>query len=304
MLLKLVLLWGLWAAAVVAIDAALKCGTPGLLLAVAIGVASGALVVTGIGFIGHDVCHGSVVSRERMTRVVAFFSLTLALFLPYRLWIRWHNAFHHHYANTLRDSDRLLREEERAEGVVIWPLYRFANLFGLSLQYVGLRMWKIIYGRKTLADPKKREDVSSLILAATLYGALGIVLPDRVFVAGILVPLIVGAVTVSLYIQSNHFLRPQMEEVDEITGSMDVDVPRAVDFLHSNFSAHTAHHLFPTVASRHYPEIRRRIAAEFPVQYRSMPFWRALVWNLTRPKLVRQGRWLVDTRGRIRAELH
>src|SRR5262245_44008069 len=94
-LAKLALLWTVWLAAIVAIDALRGRGAPGIAAAALLGAVAGALAVAGIGFIGHDIAHGSVVSGEREMRIGTLFSLTAVLFVPYFLWIRWHNAFHH-----------------------------------------------------------------------------------------------------------------------------------------------------------------------------------------------------------------
>ncbi len=304
-LAKLFFLWSLWGGAVFLIQfLVLQGGVAGLVGAIGVGLITGALVVAGLGFIGHDVSHGSVVKGEKWTRLVTFFSLTMSLFIPYYLWMRWHNAFHHRYANTSKDSDRLLREEEKLNGLVSYPLYRWANQLGFSLQYVGLRVWRILYGKKTLADAKKRYDVVSLGVAILLYVGMGWLLGPLVFGLGVALPLLAAAMTVSYYIQSNHFLRPQTDELDEVASSMDVNVPGFVDFLHSNFSAHTAHHLYPSVPSKHYPAIRKKIEVRFAGQYRNMGWFHAFWLNLWLPKLVRDGKYLVDSRGKVRAELY
>ncbi len=302
---KLLLLWSLWASSVVLVRyLVLHYGIAGWAGSVFIGAATGALVVAGLGFIGHDVSHGSVVKGEKWTRLITFFSLTLSLFIPYYLWMRWHNAFHHRYANTRKDSDRLLREEEKLSGLVSYPFYSLANQFGFSLQYVGLRMWRIIYGQKSLADGKKRADILSLFAAVAIYAVVAWFLGLLVFGLGVALPLLVAAMTVSYYIQSNHFLRPQSDELDEVASSMDVNVPAIVDFLHSNFSAHTAHHLYPSVPSKHYPAIRRKIEVKFADQYQSMGWFQAFWLNFRLPKVIREDRYLVDGAGKVRAELH
>ncbi len=296
-LAKLLFLWLLWGASIAAVSR-----LPAL-PAAALAVATGFLVVAGIGFLGHDIAHGSVVSGERSMRFWTFWSLTAALFVPYFLWVRWHNAFHHRYANTVKDSDRLVRLEEVESGLISYPAYLLSNRLGLSLQYVALRMWRIIYRHKGLADRKKRSDVASLLLVATLYAVAAFALGSRVFLLGVALPVLVSLVTVSYYIQSNHFSRPQTEKPDPVRSSADVSVPAIVDAFHSNFSAHTAHHLFPAIASRHYPAITTQIAREFPDAYCRVPFLRSVWENARLPKIVKDGRLLVTRDGRVRGEL-
>jgi len=300
---RLVLFWSLWLLAILAIDGLLRTGGAAVAGGIALAIATGALVVAGIGFLGHDIAHGSVVAGERAMRAGAFFSLTAVLFVPYFLWVRWHNAFHHRYANTPRDSDRLLREEEIGAGLASYPVYRVTNLLGFSLQYVATRVWRTLYRAKGLADRKKRADVLSLLAIASLYVAAFVVLPAATFAVGVVLPVLVSLVVVSYYIQSNHFDRPQTAKPDPIRGSSDVSVPGFVDFFHSHFSRHTAHHVFPSVASRHYPWITERIRETFPDDYRCVPFLAAAWRNLVRPKIVRNGRFLVDRHGTVRHEL-
>lgn len=301
---KLVALWAAWLVSILAIDRLLATGAAPLQAgAIALGALTGFLVVAGIGFLGHDIAHGSVVAGERAMRFWTFWSLTAVLFVPYFLWVRWHNAFHHRYSNTPRDSDRLLREDEIGSGLASYTAYRLMNLFGFSLQYVAARLWRIVHGRKGWSDRKKRADVIAMALVLALYAAAVALLPARTFLAGVLLPVLVSLVTVSFYIQSNHFSRPITDKPEPVKGSADVSVPAVMDLFHSNFSRHTAHHLFPTVASRHYPWITTRIATVFREDYRCVPFFASVRDNLTLPKIVRDGKYLVDRHGRVRREL-
>ena len=300
---KLILLWSIWLLAIAGIDRLVGAGTSGMAAAALLGISIGALVVAGIGFIGHDAAHGSVVGGERAMRVITFFSLTAVLFVPYFLWVRWHNAFHHRYANTPRDPDRLLREEELGNGIASYGAYRVMNVCGLSLQYVASRLWRTLYRSKGFNDRKKRADVFSLLGVAALYASAVALLSPVTFAVGVALPVLVSLVTVSYYIQSNHFDRPLTAKPDPIRGSSDVSVPPLLDFLHSNFSRHTAHHVFPSIASRHYPLITERIRETYPRDYRCVPFLVAAWRNLTLPKIVKDGRLLVDRRGVVYREL-
>lgn len=302
-LVKLAVLWALWALSILGIHRLASLGPGGVAAGALVGATTGVLIVAGIGFIGHDIAHGSVVAGEPAMRAGTFFSLTAVLFVPYFLWVRWHNAFHHRYANTPRDSDRLLREEEIGAGIASYAAYRLLNLAGLSLQYVAARVWRTLYRSKGLADRKKRADVLSLAGVAALHAGAFALLPAATWALGVLLPVAMGLVTVSYYIQSNHFDRPQTAKPDPVRGSSDVSVPRLVDWLHSNFSRHTAHHVFPAIASRHYPALTERIRAAYPREYRCLPFLVAAWRNVTFPKIVRDGRLLVNRRGVVHHEL-
>lgn len=303
-ILKLLFLWALWGLSITAIGRLLALGSPaGYAVAAGLGALTGFLVLAGIGFLGHDIAHGSVVAGERAMRFWTFFSLTAVLFVPYFLWIRWHNAFHHRYSNTPRDSDRLVREEEVSSGLVSYPAYRLLNLGGLSLQYVAFRLWRIVYGTKAASDRKKRADLVSLALVFTLYVAAFALMPRMLFLLGVAVPVLVSLMTVSFYIQSNHFSRPITAKADPVKGSCDVTVLPGMDFFHSHFSKHTAHHLFPAVPSKHYRWITERIKTVFAADYKTTNFFVSVWENLTLPKIVRDGKYLVDRRGVVHREL-
>jgi fatty acid desaturase len=301
---KLIFFYLLWLGSAAAIYMLLNSGNwTAVLAAVVLSFATGFFLCAGIGFIGHDIAHGSVVSGTKIMQWGTFASLTMTLFVPYHLWNRWHNTFHHRYVNTAKDSDRLVRLTEIESGLVSYPVYMLMNRMGLSLQYVAARMWQIIYGSKTLSDKKKRSDVISLLLVLIIYAGLFIILPFSLFALAVALPVFVGLVTVSLYIQSNHFLRPQTETPDQVQNSSDVSVPRILNYFHSNFSSHTAHHLYPFMASKHYIVVQTKIREQFANDYHTIPFYVSIWKNLTLPRIVDQNKYLVTRSGQIKQTL-
>jgi fatty acid desaturase len=60
------------------------------------------------------------------------------------------------------------------------------------------------------------------------------------------------------------------------TNSLSVSVSHAVDWLTLRFGFHVEHHLFPTMASRHFPALRDLVRAHWPERYQSLPFVEAL----------------------------
>jgi fatty acid desaturase len=53
------------------------------------------------------------------------------------------------------------------------------------------------------------------------------------------------------------------------------------DWLHSNFSYHTEHHLFPNVSADFYPLVSKLLLEHYPTRYHRIPLaeaWR-LLWK-------------------------
>jgi fatty acid desaturase len=66
---------------------------------------------------------------------------------------------------------------------------------------------------------------------------------------------------------------------DPLLGSTSVDVPPLLDRLHSNFSYHTEHHLFPSMSSDYYPLVSKILQERFPERYHRLSYreaWRKL----------------------------
>ena len=90
------------------------------------------------------------------------------------------------------------------------------------------------------------------------------------------------------YVFTNHFLNPISHEHDPLSGTTSVRVPRFFDRLHSHFSFHTEHHLFPALNSDYYPLVSDALKTEAPHAYRQIEFseaWRQL-WRQPRFRAV------------------
>jgi fatty acid desaturase len=96
--------------------------------------------------------------------------------------------------------------------------------------------------------------------------------------AGPISYLAASAVVMS-YIWTNHTLNPLCEENDPLLASTTVSVPSLFNHLHSNFSFHTEHHVFPSLNSDYYPLVAKLLKEQYPDRYNEIPFgeaWRQL----------------------------
>jgi fatty acid desaturase len=69
---------------------------------------------------------------------------------------------------------------------------------------------------------------------------------------------------------------------------MSVSTIKPLDWIHFHFSHHVEHHLFPSVASRHYPKIRKVLQAMAPDRYLAPPHWWAVLVLYQTPRLYSQ----------------
>jgi fatty acid desaturase len=80
------------------------------------------------------------------------------------------------------------------------------------------------------------------------------------------------------YIWTNHFIRPFNAQYHPLLSSTSVRVPALLDWLHSNFSYHSEHHLFPSLRSRHYPDVSRALSGTYQHVYQRVGFGEA--WTI------------------------
>jgi fatty acid desaturase len=96
-----------------------------------------------------------------------------------------------------------------------------------------------------------------------------------------IVPTLVASALVSWYFFTNHGLKPVGDGSDVLAATTSVTVPKLCNILHSNFSYHTEHHLFPAMNPKYYPLVREQLRQRFPEQFHCIPIgeaWTGL-WN-------------------------
>ncbi len=266
-------------------------------VALLIGVAFGSL-----GFLGHEILHGGVVRRPWTRDLLGGLCLLPAAIAP-MLWRRWHNGEHHGNTQVLgRDPDAssTLQEYHRRPGLRL--LYRLAPVKGL-LFFALLSVWLSFHATVVLIRTfprlrwrgRLRLGIESVIPLATWIG-LGMGLGWRHFPLFYVIPMLIGNFIVMAYIATNHLLNPLLEEDDPLAGSLTVTVPKVLDILHSNFSYHTEHHIFPAMSTKYMPQVKRLLSELWPERYHVMPLWRALGTLWRTPRLYLDHVRLVDPR--------
>ncbi|HWA26651.1 MAG TPA: fatty acid desaturase [Lacunisphaera sp.] len=255
-----------------------------------------------IGFLAHDLAHGSVV-RHRPTALAlerVFWGLVL---ISATVWRRVHNQSHHAHFNTVLDPDRMFLADERRATTVWYVRIFYPNAETFPWNPLVLLHLVAYVGRNTVTSllPGKSKLAVVPAKAAVHAGDRRAILIDLGIIAGLqaLLWLLTGrqaavhatmlilsyAVTSALtmaYIFTNHFTDPLHAEPDLLHGTTSVIVPAWLDRLHSHFSYHTEHHLFPGLNSDYYPVVSAHLARAFPGSYSRIPIleaWRRLWRN-------------------------
>lgn len=237
-------------------------------------------------FSSHDLMHGSVQKKSRLTYPIAFLGLSMLL-MPPTQWKSLHNLVHHNNTNSLADPDRnYLYQQPDTWGKWIqnlfvpsvevnplwlivgmagsWAVHNFRNLSSVllfndkSVDYVPAAF---------TVSPKDR-----LKIALECLGILGIHLgvlfylefnPIKVALAYIL-PIAIGHAGAMFYIYTNHMGCRMTSINDPLINSASLRVPKIFDLLHFNFSHHTEHHIFPSINSNYYPMVQELLQIHYP----------------------------------------
>jgi fatty acid desaturase len=237
-------------------------------------------------FSSHDLMHGSVQKKSRLTYPIAFLGLSMLL-MPPTQWKSLHNLVHHNNTNSLADPDRnyLYQQPDtwgkRIQNLFVpsvevnplwlivgmagsWAVHNFRNLSSVllfndkSVDYVPAAF---------TVSPKDR-----LKIALECLGILGIHLgvlfylefnPIKVALAYIL-PIAIGHAGAMFYIYTNHMGCRMTSINDPLINSASLRVPKIFDLLHFNFSHHTEHHIFPSINSNYYPMVQELLQIHYP----------------------------------------
>ncbi|MEG4421628.1 fatty acid desaturase [Microcoleus sp. LAD1_D5] len=237
-------------------------------------------------FSSHDLMHGSVQKKSRLTYPIAFLGLSM-LFMPPTQWKNLHNLVHHNNTNSLADPDRnYLYQQPDTWGkwiqnlfvpsVEVNPVWLIVGMAGSWLVHNFRNLTSVLFFNDKSVDyvpaaftvsPKDR-----LTIAFECVGILGIhasILfylnfhPLKIALAYIL-PIAIGHAGAMFYIYTNHMGCRMTDINDPLINSMSVRVPKIFDLLHLNFSYHTEHHIFPSINSDYYPMVQELLKIHYP----------------------------------------
>lgn len=255
--------------------------------------------LTCLVFLAHELSHGGIMRGSRLRYPLEVFLWGLNL-VPATMWRKLHNENHHVHANTLHDPDRYFRQSELDQSGGGWRRW-YARFFmphrltskwnlGVGFHFVtyivrhlvtvflpGDRRLAIVTAKPDYRPGDRRRILLELVCIAgfqfLIYLAVGRSVTAWLW-AGPIALLFTSTYAMS-YIWTNHYLHGLHEWHDPLVGSTSIEVPRFFDSLHSNFSYHTEHHLFPGMSSQYYPLVSEILRAQFPERYHRVTYRQA-----------------------------
>lgn len=267
------------------------------LIGLAIGTAYGSL-----GFLAHEILHGAVVGKGLLRDVLGGLCLLPHAIAPL-LWRQWHNVGHHAHTQIRgQDPDAYSTLEDYHQRRALQILHRLVPVRSLRF-FALLTVWLNVHAATVLAHslptmPRRQRArvVAETVLPLAFWVGMGVWLGWVPFLFFYALPLLVSNFIVMSYIATNHLLNPLLEEDDPLAGSLTVSVPKILDVIHSNFSHHTEHHVFPAMSAKYAPQAKRVLKELWPDRYHEMPLWKALVLLWRTPRLYLDNIRLVDPR--------
>jgi len=250
-----------------------------------------------LSFYAHDVSHRSVTTNKYLLYSTELVLWSL-IFVPASLWRRLHGT-HHAETNGDHDPDRRFLAHEltpvgRVAAALLFPnrtlRYNVACLFywiafpfrhTVSMLYPGKSKPDFVTAKPHFSRAEKlRIGFEFLFIAALQLGLSKLTHGAYVWVC--ILPVFITSAVVSWYFFTNHGLKPISDGRDVLAASTTVMVPELCNKLHSNFSFHTEHHLFPTMNPKYYPLVAALFREQFPDRYHCVPIsdaWAALWRN-------------------------
>ncbi|MGK7900823.1 MAG: fatty acid desaturase [Hormoscilla sp.] len=237
-------------------------------------------------FSSHDMMHGSVQKKSRLTYLISFIGLSM-WFMPPTQWKSLHNLVHHNKTNSLEDPDRNYLHQQP----LTWGKW-IQNLFVPSLEVhpfwltVGMAGSWIVHNFRNLTsvllfNNKSVDYVPAAFtvspndrwaIACECLGIFAIHLSILFYLGfhplklalGYFLPLAIGHAGGMFYIFTNHMFCRMTEVNDPLINSVSLRMPKLFDLLHFNFSYHTEHHIFPSLNSDYYPVVQELLEIHYP----------------------------------------
>lgn len=261
----------------------------------------------GLTFLGHEALHGGVVRGKRLRHLVGWIGFSHFLVSPL-LWVAWHNKVHHGNAGSKTGADPdaypTLAEYENSRAVrIVTDTFSLGDdhrwgALSLFFGFTGQSGQVLVTARKLLgmSAAEHRRAIAEVVLALVLWGTVAVLVGPLAFLFIYGIPLLIANAIVMAFILTNHSLSPRTDINDPLANSLSVTTPRLVEWLTLRFGYHVEHHLFPAMSSRHAPQVRELIRAQWPDRYQSMPLTAALVAMSRTGRVYKDATTLLDPR--------
>lgn len=261
--------WPLWAVALLAIF----CGHS----------------IACLGLAAHEIGHGICAKTRLGTYLWETAAWTYSGLITTTVHRKAHNAWHHDYTNGPLDPNRRQTSEEIAQNPLDGKIaeWIFPNSkHPVTSAFVGLWLVNLVYQLKLLVhsvlatgDPrwdmrlsvrKRRIAVAEQAWYWGVYLGFWAMSGFRWEMALFLFLANYVGTTIGLwYICTNHLVNPMSGDgaIDPLVTATSIKLPGWVDYLHSYFSHHPEHHLYPAAGPANYPKIRKVLMETFPDRF-------------------------------------
>lgn len=268
----------------------------GVLIAVGLGQ-----VYATLGFLVHDLMHGSMLRGKRAQHVLGFFGLYPFLVSPIT-WRVWHVMAHHGNTNTSRDPDAIVMIDEYAKAPIARFFLRLApssrnrvNVLPFFLSWFTLHgqeiLWFAHWQKHWQMETYRFDRLNAalhtfayILFWASVWAYVG---PVNGFYV-VLAPMMVGNIILLAFITTQHtFLQraASARESHPLENTVSVRVPWLFDVVNLNFSHHVEHHLFPSMNYANLPRVREWLRTNMSDDYIDVLLWEALREFLCTPRV-------------------
>ena len=254
------------------------------------GVLLGNLYI-GLMLFAHEVSHGGV-TPNRWIRHLILYPGFLIYLIPPHLWSPWHNAAHHGHTNVEhKDPDGTIGDVRLSRPLksLLRIVPASSCVLSILFLFVGLTMqaywvfWRESHRARSgspLGTLKRGYIYAELASLCFFWLGVFFITGWFGFIFLFLIPYLTANAIIMSYVVTNHLFWPTtIAATTVLENTTSVRTIRILDWLHLNFSHHVEHHLFPKLAHRYYPLVRRSLLKHRPHQYCAPLHWKAL-WIL------------------------
>ena len=269
-----------------------------LLCGVIIGVCNGTL-----GFVAHELAHGSIVKSRRAQLLMGFFG-TLPFLISPTFWKFTHNRLHHGSAQRLiEDPDAFPNLRIYRNSKYIRFMFPFTPGSGYKRSALYFTFWLSVHyfvAQVYLRFRNRIYDGMDHNRVTWEFGGQIAVVVALAAIAGpsnwlwlLIIPMAIQNYMLMSYIATNHNLSPLTSENDPLANSLTVTNHPVLEFFHLNFGYHVEHHLYPTVNGKHVKAVHHELLRQFPETYKVMPKWQAIRLLYKTARIYKNSRELV-----------
>ncbi len=252
-----------------------------LLCGLFIGLCNGTM-----GFVVHELFHGSVTKNVKLQEFIGFFGLMPFLLAP-TYWKHSHNKLHHGKTQQIiRDPDAFPTLRIYKSSKFIQFMFPFTPgsgrkrsllyfFFWFSFHNLVAQVW-LRFRNGNFDSMNQRRSTIEFVAQVMIMSALLAVAGPANWLYVLVIPFMAQNYLLMSYISTNHNLSPLTNENDPLVNSLSVTNHPVLEWLNLNFGYHVEHHLFPTVSGKHTKTIHKELVRLYPDTYKVMPKGQAM----------------------------